>query len=98
VAITGAAAVLLAVVLDSLLFPLRSRSIPAVLAVLSPAAAIAVPLALLPRASEGPRPVPVATEVVVPTRRIRLIGIDGVGPADLRRGMDDDQLPGFARG
>jgi hypothetical protein len=97
VAITGAAAVLLAVVLDSLLFPLRSRSIPAVLAVLSPAAAIAVPLALLPRASEGPRPVPVATEVVVPTRRIRLIGIDGIGPADLRRGMDEDQLPGFAR-
>jgi hypothetical protein len=97
-AITGAAAVLLAVALDSLLFPLRGRVIPAVLAILAPGAAIAVPLALLPRTGEGPRPVPVATEVVVPTRRIRLLGIDGIGPADLRRGMDEDQLPGFARG
>jgi hypothetical protein len=97
VAISAAAAVLLAVGIDSLLFPLRGRAIPAVLAILAPGAAVAVPLALLPLLPDPPRPVPVSTEVVVPTRRITLIGVDGLGAATLQRAVDEDELPSFAR-
>jgi hypothetical protein len=98
VAISAAAAVLLAVGIDSLLFPLRSRVIPAVLAILAPAAAVAVPLALRPTLGALPRPAPVSTEVVQPTRRVTLIGIDGLGPDQVRSAVDEDALPALARG
>ena len=55
VVVTGAAAVFLAIGLDLALFPRHDRPLAAALAVLAPAAALAVPLALRPDARR-PRP------------------------------------------
>jgi len=98
VAISASATILLAVGIDSLLFPVRSRVIPAILAILAPAAAVAVPLALRPSVGPAPRPVPVSPEVIRPTRHVTLIGIDGFGPEQVRNAVDEDALPAFARG
>jgi Type I phosphodiesterase / nucleotide pyrophosphatase len=98
VVITGAALVLFAVGLDSLLFPLRGRAISAVLVVLAPAAAVAVPLALRPVPAASSHPVPVSTESVTPVRRITLIGVDGLGPRQVIDAAVDDAVPAFARG
>jgi hypothetical protein len=97
VVISGVALLLFAVGLDSLLFPFRGRAISAVLVVLAPAAAVALPLALRPIPAAAPRPVPVFTESVTPTRRISLIGVDGLGPRQVVEGAADDAVPAFAR-
>ncbi|HSD27597.1 MAG TPA: alkaline phosphatase family protein [Vicinamibacteria bacterium] len=97
VAITGAAVVLFAVGLDSLLFPFRGRAVSAILVVLSPALAVALPLALRPLPAPPAHPVPVVTESVLPLRRITLIGVDGLSPERVREGAADDTLPAFAR-
>jgi predicted AlkP superfamily phosphohydrolase/phosphomutase len=96
-AVSAAALVLLAVGMDALFFPLRSRALSAPLVVLAPAAAIAVPLALRPPAAPPPRPVPIATDRVEPARRVVLLGIDGLGPEMLRDGVLKGKLPAFAR-
>jgi predicted AlkP superfamily phosphohydrolase/phosphomutase len=42
---------------------------------------------------DPPTPVPVATETVRPTRRVVLIGLDGLGPDQLRDGITRGVLP-----
>ena len=97
ISVTGASVVLFAVGLDSLLFPFRGRAIPAVLVVLAPALAVALPLALRPLPAPPARPVPVVTESVDPPRRITLIGVDGLSPERVIEGAADETLPVFAR-
>jgi hypothetical protein len=84
-AVTCAAAVLLTIGVHGLLFPARDRAPAAALAVLAPALAIALPLALRPDAPLDPPVVPVRLEAAQPTRRVVLIGIDGLSVADLTR-------------
>src|SRR5688572_576241 len=87
VALTASALVLLAVQFDALLFPLRGRAAAAALVVLASAAAVVMPLALRPPRAPAPVPVPLATESIPPARRIILIGIDGLGPDQVRDGI-----------
>ncbi len=96
-AVTGALLVMIAVGVDALLFPLRSRAAAAALAVLAPAATLVVPLALRPAPRERPTPVPVATDTVRPVRRVILVGVDGLGPAQVEDGMAAGPLAAFAR-
>jgi predicted AlkP superfamily phosphohydrolase/phosphomutase len=97
IALSVASLVLLAVCLDVLLFPERSRGIAAPLVVLAAAAAVTLPLALRPAPQEPARPVRLATETTAPVRRIILLGIDGLGPAQLQAGVGSNSLPGLAR-
>jgi predicted AlkP superfamily phosphohydrolase/phosphomutase len=83
VAVSASASVLAAIGLDLWLYPLRGRPLAAALAVLAPAAALAVPLALRPQPA-SPRPaVPVRLDAVQPSRRVFLVGIDGLGVRDV---------------
>ena len=96
VVVTGSAAVFLAIGLDMALFPRHDRPLAAALAVLAPAAALAVPLALRPEPAPPPPPVPVRLDAGRPARRVVVVGIDGLSPADVttaRRGG----VPAFAR-
>src|SRR5262245_60554866 len=71
-AITGALLTLVGVAVDALVFPHRPRSVSAALAVLAPAATLAIPLALRPAPQERPAPVPVATGTLGPVRPLLL--------------------------
>jgi len=84
---------LVAVGVDTLLFPLRGRGISAALVVLASAAQVVVPLALLPVPGARPEPVPLAMEPVRPVRRVTLVGLDGLGPEQLREGVSRGGLP-----
>jgi len=97
VALTASALVLLAVQIDALLFPLRGRAAAAALVVLASASAVVMPLALRPARAPAPTPVPLATETIPPARRIVLIGIDGLGPDQVRDGISRGTLPVFAQ-
>jgi predicted AlkP superfamily phosphohydrolase/phosphomutase len=97
VGIVGAALVVLAVVLDAILFPTRRRALAGPLVLLSAAASTVLPLALRPAPGPRPQPVPVATERVQPARRVVLIGIDGLGPSLVEEGIAHDGLPILAR-
>jgi predicted AlkP superfamily phosphohydrolase/phosphomutase len=97
VALTAAALVLLAVQIDAWLFPLRGRAAAAALVVLSAATAVVVPLALRPARAAVPAPVPLATESIEPVRRVVLIGIDGIGPDQVREGIARGTLPALAQ-
>jgi hypothetical protein len=97
VALTASALVLLAVQVDALLFPLRGRAAAAALVVLASASAVVVPLALRPPRAVAAAPVPLATESVPPARRIVLIGIDGLGPEQVRDGVSRGTLPVLAQ-
>jgi predicted AlkP superfamily phosphohydrolase/phosphomutase len=92
VGLTAAALVLVAVGVDALLFPSRGRGPSAALAVLCAATALVVPLALRPGPAAPQRPVPLATETVQPVRRIVLVGLDGLGPQELERGIAHGRL------
>jgi len=83
VVVTGAAAVFLAVGLDLALFPRHQRPLAAALAVLAPAAALAVPLALRREPPPPAPPVPVQLDAGRPARRVVVISIDGLSPADV---------------
>jgi predicted AlkP superfamily phosphohydrolase/phosphomutase len=96
-ALTASALVLLAVQIDALLFPLRGRAAAAALVVLAASAAVVVPLAVRPARAPSPAPVPLATESIEPSRRIVLIGIDGIGPDQLRDLISRGVLPAFAQ-
>ena len=85
VVVTGAAAVFLAIGLDLALFPRHDRPLAAALAVLAPAAALAVPLALRPELPPPAPPVPVQLDAGRPARRVVVVGIDGLSPADVTR-------------
>jgi predicted AlkP superfamily phosphohydrolase/phosphomutase len=97
VALTAAALVLLAVQIDAVLFPLRGRAAAAALVVLASASAVVMPLALRPPRVVAPAPVPLATESVPPARRIILIGIDGLGPDQVRDAVSRGALPVLAQ-
>ena len=81
--VSGAAAVLVAVGVDRWLYPQHGRAFASVLAVLAPAAAIAVPLAVRPDPVPAARAVPVRLDAAQPSRRIFVVGIDGLGVSDL---------------
>ncbi len=97
VALSLAARVLLGVCLDVRLFPRRGRGVPRVLVLAAVAAAVLAPLTLRPRPAAPPRPVPLSIETVAPTRRLVLIGIDGLGPAQVQQGVERGTLPAFAQ-
>jgi hypothetical protein len=96
VVVTGAAAVFLAIGLDLALFPRHDRPLAAALAVLAPAAALAVPLALRPQPAPPVPPVPVRLDAGRPARRVVVVGIDGLSPSDLTAAPRGD-VPAFAR-
>jgi predicted AlkP superfamily phosphohydrolase/phosphomutase len=93
IALAVAWLVLVAVMVDALLFPLRGRGISAALVVLCYAAGIVFPIALRPGRPVAPVPVPLATERIPATRRVVLIGIDGLGPDLVRKAADEGRLP-----
>lgn len=84
VSVSLAPVLLLAVGVDALLFPRRNRGPGAAIAVMAVASAVVVPLALRPSPSPLPPVVPVALETVKPLRRVVLVGIDGLGPKQIR--------------
>ena len=84
-AVTSAAAVLVATGLHALWFPERERAPAGALVILAPALALALPLALRPDAPARVPVVPVRLEAAQPARRIVVVGIDGLGVADLTR-------------
>jgi hypothetical protein len=97
VVLSGAALVLLAIGLDFILFPRHPRSGAAALAVLAPVVALAVPLALRPEPPSPSPPVPVQLDNVRPARRVTVVGIDGLGPADLRDSPEGGRIPSLVR-
>ena len=96
VVVTASAAVFLAIGLDMALFPRHDRPLSAALAVLAPAAALAVPLALRPDPAAPTPPVPVHLDAGRPARRVVVVGLDGLSPSDVTAARDGD-LPAFAR-
>jgi hypothetical protein len=94
--LTGAVLVVIAVGVDAWLFPLRGRGPAAALVVLAAASMVVVPLALRPAPERRPPPLPIATEVVRPVRRITLVGMDGLGPEQVRQGIAAGRLPALA--
>jgi predicted AlkP superfamily phosphohydrolase/phosphomutase len=95
--LSGAALVLAVVGLDARLFPHRSRGLPSALAVLAAGSAVAMPLALRPEPRARERATPVRLEPRAPLRRVTLIGLDGLGPAQLRDAVARGKLPALAR-
>ncbi len=96
-AITAAVVTMVGVAVDALVFPHRPRAIAAALAVIAPAATLALPLALRPAPQEPSAPVPVATDTVRPVRRVILVGVDGLGPAQVEEGIARGPLAAFGR-
>jgi predicted AlkP superfamily phosphohydrolase/phosphomutase len=91
-----AAVVLLGAVLDALLYPDRGRSLVAPVVVLAAASSIVAPLALRPGPVSPARVVPVRVEAVTPLRRVLLLGVDGLSPAQVEAGLAAGGLPAFA--
>lgn len=83
VVVSGAAAVHLAIGLDLWLYPKRERALAGVLAILALAAAIAVPLAVRPEPEPAAKAVPVRLDAAQPSRRVFVVGIDGLGVSDV---------------
>ena len=96
VVVTGSAAVFLAIGLDMALFPRHDRPLSAALAVLAPAAALAVPLALRPDLAAPVSPVPVHLDAGRPARRVVVVGLDGLSPSDVTAARGGE-MPAFAR-
>ncbi|HSD67198.1 MAG TPA: alkaline phosphatase family protein, partial [Vicinamibacteria bacterium] len=96
VVVTASAVVFLAIGIDMALFPRRDRPLAAALAVLAPAAALAVPLALRPDPATPAPPVPVHLDAGRPARRVVVVGIDGLSPSDVAAARGGE-LPAFAR-
>jgi predicted AlkP superfamily phosphohydrolase/phosphomutase len=96
-ALTAGALVMVAVGLDAWLFPLRGRGAASALVVLTAAGGVVLPLALRPAPVVAAAPVPLAGETVTPLRRVLLIGLDGIGPDQVRDGVAKGSLPSFAQ-
>ncbi|HSD26150.1 MAG TPA: alkaline phosphatase family protein [Vicinamibacteria bacterium] len=96
VVVTGSTTVFLAIGLDMALFPRRDRPAAAALAVLAPAAALAVPLALRPEPAAPAPPVSVRLDAGRPARRVVVIGVDGLSPSDVTVAREGG-MPAFAR-
>ncbi len=84
VVVSASAVVLVAIGVDLWLYPQSARPLASALAILAPAAALALPLALRPEPTPlPPRPVPVRLDATAPSRRIVVVGIDGLGVRDV---------------
>ncbi len=83
VVLSGAAAVLVAIGIDLWLYPQHERALASVLAILAPALALAVPLAVRPEPVPVAKAVPVRLDAAQPSRRIFVVGIDGLGVSDV---------------
>jgi predicted AlkP superfamily phosphohydrolase/phosphomutase len=94
VAVSAAPALLAAIGLDRWLSGER-RALAAGLAVLALAVAVALPLALRPQPSASAPVVPVRLDAAQPSRRVLLVGIDGLGVQDLTG--DEPASPALAR-
>jgi predicted AlkP superfamily phosphohydrolase/phosphomutase len=97
IALSTATLVLVAVGIDTALFPTRGRGISSALVVLAASSLVVVPMALRPSPAAVPVPVPLATETVTPVRRIILVGVDGLGPEQLRHALEQGTAPGLAQ-
>jgi predicted AlkP superfamily phosphohydrolase/phosphomutase len=97
VVMTVSAFVLVAVGLDVLLFPRHDRSLASALAILAPAAAVVVPLALRPEPVASTPPIPVRLDAQHPARRLIVVGIDGLGPADVQPDAAGGHIPSLSR-
>jgi predicted AlkP superfamily phosphohydrolase/phosphomutase len=97
VALSVAALVLFGVGLDVVLFPRHRRGASRALLVGAGATALVLPLAARPSPAVQPRPVPLSIETAQPTRRLVLIGMDGLGPAQVQDGVARGALPSFAQ-
>jgi hypothetical protein len=95
--VTGAAALFLAIGLDLAVFPRHERPLAAALAVLAPAAALAVPLALRPEPAPAVPSPPVKLDAGRPPRRVFVVGVDGLSPADVVTSPAATSVPPFAR-
>jgi predicted AlkP superfamily phosphohydrolase/phosphomutase len=91
-----AAAALAVVAVEAVVRPYRRRGGASATVVLASSTALVAPLALRPAEPALPAPVPLRTELVEPARRITLIGIDGVGAAQLEGRAAAAELPSFA--
>ncbi len=81
--LSGGVAAFLAMGLDVALFPRHERPFAAVLAILVPVLSIAVPLALRPPAPVRAEPAPIRLRATAAARRVYLVAIDGLSPADV---------------
>ena len=97
VVVTAAAAVFLAIGLDLALFPRHERPFAAALAILAPAAALVVPLALRPEPAPAVPSPPANLDAGRPARRVVVVGIDGLSPADVSGSPAAPGVPAFAR-
>jgi predicted AlkP superfamily phosphohydrolase/phosphomutase len=97
VVVTGAALVFVAIGLDAALYPRRDRAFSAALAILAPAAALAVPLALRPVPAPPPAPVPVRLDAIRAPRHVIVVGIDGLSLSDLADDPAGGRLPSLTR-
>lgn len=95
--LSGAAASLVAVACDALLFPLRERRVSSAVALTALGLALVLPWGLRPRLAPEARPVPLDTEPVRPARRIVLVGVDGLSPEWVHDGVARGNLPALAR-
>jgi predicted AlkP superfamily phosphohydrolase/phosphomutase len=103
-ALLGSTATLLACALvlaaagaDVVFFPRHSRAAASAIVLLTLGASLAVPLALRPIPAPIPPRVELATEPVVPLRRVVLIGVDGLGPELLTQAMARGGVPVLSR-
>lgn len=97
VVLSLSALALLAVCLDVLLFPRRDRRVPRLVVLVAAGAAVVAPLGLRPDRAPEPRPVPLAIDTVASSRRLVLIGIDGLGPTQVQEGVANGTLPVLAQ-
>ncbi len=95
VVMTLAGVVLMGAGLDALFFPERARVAAAPIVVLAAAASLVAPLALRPDPEPPRRVVPVRAEPVTPRRRVILVGIDGLSPAQVEQGLRKGSMPAF---
>jgi predicted AlkP superfamily phosphohydrolase/phosphomutase len=86
-----------AIGLDLVLFPRQARPLAGALAILAATGAVTVPLALRPAVRPPQAAVPVRLEASHPTRRVFVIGIDGLSPGDLEGAEGTAGVPAFAR-
>ncbi len=88
---------LLFVCLDALLFPYRSRRVSAALVKLVYGLLLILPLALRPAPPPTPARVRLAMEPVASTRRLVLLAVDGLGPAELQASAASGSAPALAQ-
>jgi predicted AlkP superfamily phosphohydrolase/phosphomutase len=96
-AVAIAALVLVAMSVDGLLFPRRTRGASGALAALAPAAALCVPLALRPGATPAAAPAERTVDRAPGGRRVLIVGVDGLDLAQVQDGVARGGLASFAR-